>query len=206
MLQFSRDLLSKNKPIRNLSLPANAEMNRMGFLWQAFPLPNPPHIFSASSLPFPFPDYPGHNNTTTTTPLDFLWHNISTPLVAALQMSRYKVCVSVEVPTSSTKTGNEANISARDNYFFNYQLNLLLPSTTHHQRLFSLIKLIACDILIRGHGSTIKEAVKDRDATILKLLDRCRERNLKLNREKLELKCSETPFIGHELTPKGGET
>ena len=62
---------------------------------------------------------------------------------------------------------------------------------------------IADDILITGRGSTMKEAVKDHDATLLKLLDRCRERNLKLNREKLQLKCSETPFIGHVLTPEG---
>ena len=62
---------------------------------------------------------------------------------------------------------------------------------------------IAYDILITGRGSILKEAVKDHDATLLKLLDRCRERNLKLNREKLQLKCSETPFIGHVLTPEG---
>ena len=36
-----------------------------------------------------------------TTPLDFLWHNILTPPVTALQKSRYEVCVCVEVPTSS---------------------------------------------------------------------------------------------------------
>ncbi|KAK2566301.1 Tetratricopeptide repeat protein 28 [Acropora cervicornis] len=36
-----------------------------------------------------------------TTPLDFLWHNISTPPVTVLQISRCEVCVCVEVPTSS---------------------------------------------------------------------------------------------------------
>ena len=36
-----------------------------------------------------------------TTPLGFLWHNISTPPVTVLQMFRYEVCVCVEVPTSS---------------------------------------------------------------------------------------------------------
>ena len=39
--------------------------------------------------------------------------------------------------------------------------------------------------------------------TLLKLLERCRERNLKLNRGKLQLKCTETPFIGHVQTPEG---
>ena len=62
---------------------------------------------------------------------------------------------------------------------------------------------IADDILFTGRGASIDEAVKDHDANLLKLLDRCRERNLKLNREKLQLKCSETPFIGHVLTPEG---
>ena len=62
---------------------------------------------------------------------------------------------------------------------------------------------IADDILITGHGASIDEAVKGHDANLLKLLDRCRERNLKLNREKLQLKCSETLFIGHVLTPEG---
>lgn len=59
------------------------------------------------------------------------------------------------------------------------------------------------DILITGHGTTKDEAVKNHDANLLKLLERCRERNLKLNREKLQLKCTETPFIGHMLTPEG---
>jgi len=36
-----------------------------------------------------------------TTPLDFLWHNLSTPPVTVLQMSRCEACVCVEVPTSS---------------------------------------------------------------------------------------------------------
>ena len=47
-----------------------------------------------------------------------------------------------------------------------------------------------------GCGKSKEEAVKNHDA-------RCRERNLKLNREKLQLKCTETPFIGHVLTSEG---
>jgi len=45
--------------------------------------------------------------------------------------------------------------------------------------------------------------VKNHDANLLKLLERRRERNLKLNREKLQLECTETPFIGHVLTSEG---
>ena len=62
---------------------------------------------------------------------------------------------------------------------------------------------VADDILITGRGTSKEEAVKNHDANLLKLLERCREKNLKLNREKLQLKCTETPFIGHVLTPEG---
>ena len=62
---------------------------------------------------------------------------------------------------------------------------------------------VADDILITGRGTMKDEAVKNHNANLLKLLERCREKNLKLNREKLQLKCTETPFIGHILTPEG---
>ena len=62
---------------------------------------------------------------------------------------------------------------------------------------------VADDILITGRGTSKEQAVKNHDANLLKLLERCRARNLKLNREKLQLKCTETPFIGHVLTPEG---
>ena len=62
---------------------------------------------------------------------------------------------------------------------------------------------VADDILITGRGASKEEAVRNHDANLLKLLERCRERKLKLNREKLQLKCSETTFIGHVLTPEG---
>ena len=49
----------------------------------------------------------------------------------------------------------------------------------------------------------MNEAANDHDDNLLRLLDRCGERNLKLNRGKLQLKCAKTPFIGHMLTPEG---
>ena len=57
------------------------------------------------------------------------------------------------------------------------------------------VYMIPDDILISGRGSTMREAAKDHDATLLRLLDHCREINLKLPRGKLQLNCSETPFI-----------
>ena len=58
---------------------------------------------------------------------------------------------------------------------------------------------VADDILITDRGTVKDEAVKNQNANLLKLLERCREKNLKLNREKL---CRETRFIGHVLKPE----
>lgn len=61
---------------------------------------------------------------------------------------------------------------------------------------------VADDILVTGRDASKEEAVRNHDANLLKLLKRCLEKNLKFNREKLQLKCSETTFIGHVLTPE----
>ena len=68
---------------------------------------------------------------------------------------------------------------------------------------FEGIYKIADDILITGHGTTKDEAMKNNDANLLKLLKRCQEKYLKLNWDKLQLKCTETPFIGHVLMLEG---
>ena len=62
---------------------------------------------------------------------------------------------------------------------------------------------VADKFLITGRGASKEEAMKNHDVNLLKLLERRRERNLKLSREKLQLKCTETPFIGHVMTPEG---
>ena len=59
------------------------------------------------------------------------------------------------------------------------------------------------DLLITGKGSTATEAAKDHDSNLRRLLERCRERNIKLNKDKFKFKCSKVPFIGHLLTNEG---
>ena len=61
---------------------------------------------------------------------------------------------------------------------------------------------IADDILITGQGETKSEADKDHHINLKSLLDRCRERNIKLNKNKFALICDEVQFIGHRLTKK----
>ena len=62
---------------------------------------------------------------------------------------------------------------------------------------------IADDILITGQGETEGEADEDHDRNLKSLLDRCRERNIKLNKKKFAFKCDDVQFIGHCLTKEG---
>jgi hypothetical protein len=58
------------------------------------------------------------------------------------------------------------------------------------------------DILIYGEGDTEEEAIADHDVKRA-LMERCKERNLKLNKDNLSLKMKEVKFIGHLITSKG---
>ncbi|CAG2232155.1 unnamed protein product [Mytilus edulis] len=65
------------------------------------------------------------------------------------------------------------------------------------------VRTVADDIIIYGEGQTIENATLDHDRKLKALLDRCRERNIKINREKLVLRATEMPYIGHLLTAEG---
>ena len=54
-----------------------------------------------------------------------------------------------------------------------------------------------------GEGDTYESAVEDHDKNLIALLERCREKNIKLNPKKLQLRKQEVPYIGHLLTPDG---
>ena len=62
---------------------------------------------------------------------------------------------------------------------------------------------IADDVLITGQGETEREADEDHDRNLKSLLDRYRERNIKLNKKKATFKCDDVQFIGHRLTKEG---
>ena len=59
------------------------------------------------------------------------------------------------------------------------------------------------DILIFGEGSTVEEARTDHDSTFHSLMRRCREQNIKLNQDKVNLRRKEVPFMGHVISEKG---
>ena len=50
------------------------------------------------------------------------------------------------------------------------------------------VRAIADDIIVWGKGATDEEAHKDHDRNLVALLHCCRERNIKLNKEKLKLR------------------
>ena len=64
-------------------------------------------------------------------------------------------------------------------------------------------QVIHDDFLIVGCGTTDKEAEIDHDKILRAFLDRAGERNLRLNAEKVNLKMTEVPYIGHLLTREG---
>ena len=64
---------------------------------------------------------------------------------------------------------------------------------------------IADDILIYGVGDSQVEANADHDKKLEAQLQRCRERGIALNRDKLKLRLRKVRFMGHVLTDHGLE-
>ena len=64
------------------------------------------------------------------------------------------------------------------------------------------VEVIADDFVVVGYGDTPAEWQEDHNKNVVAFLDRCRERNMKLNKNKAGLRQQEVPFIGHILTPE----
>ena len=62
---------------------------------------------------------------------------------------------------------------------------------------------VIADDLVWGFRDTNEAAVANHDPNLKAFLRRARERNLTLNSEKLKLRQSQVPFIGHLLTTEG---
>ena len=65
------------------------------------------------------------------------------------------------------------------------------------------VKAIADDILIWGDGEIIEEATASHEKCLLTFLERCKEKNIKLNKEKFQLRRTELSYMGVVLTDKG---
>ena len=79
---------------------------------------------------------------------------------------------------------------------FQYRLHAALSGLTG-------IYCVADDILCVGQGETEAEAIMQHNKNFRALLDRCREKGIKLNRQKLKLNRRSMIFCGHELTKDG---
>ena len=62
---------------------------------------------------------------------------------------------------------------------------------------------IADDIIVMGRDDSMQAAILDHDRTVVQLLKRLTQHQLKLNPDKIHLKSHTAPFMGHILTPEG---
>ena len=65
------------------------------------------------------------------------------------------------------------------------------------------VEVIADDFIIAGFGATTEEAYKSLEQNERSFFTRCREWNLKLNKQKVKRAQRNVPFMGHQLTPEG---
>ena len=65
------------------------------------------------------------------------------------------------------------------------------------------VACIADDILIYGVGNTLDEATQDHDKNLSMLIERCCQKSIKLNRDKVVLRVQQIDFMGHLLTAQG---
>ena len=65
------------------------------------------------------------------------------------------------------------------------------------------VEVIADDFVVVGYGDSLQAASKDHDKSLSVFLQRCEERGVHLNIDKLKLRMREVPFIGHVATSEG---
>ena len=65
------------------------------------------------------------------------------------------------------------------------------------------IHSVADDILICGKGDTYDDAVIDHNRNLTNLMQRCKEKGLKINKSKVKLGLEEVKFMGHTITKDG---
>ena len=65
------------------------------------------------------------------------------------------------------------------------------------------VEVVADDFVAIGFGNTQEEAMLDHDKNLAGLLQRCEQRNVRLNADKIKFRMHEVPFIGHVATKDG---
>ncbi|KAK7901627.1 hypothetical protein WMY93_018396 [Mugilogobius chulae] len=65
------------------------------------------------------------------------------------------------------------------------------------------VYVIADDVLITGEGDTLERANVNHNENLRRFLQRCRQKDIKLNADKFKLRKQSVPYIGHLLTAEG---
>ena len=65
------------------------------------------------------------------------------------------------------------------------------------------VEVVADDFMIVGRGKTMDEGIKDHNESLINFLQRCKEKSLQLNIDKIQLRRTEISYIGHKATNKG---
>lgn len=65
------------------------------------------------------------------------------------------------------------------------------------------VRTIADDIIVFGVGHTDDEAVVDHDCKLLALLERCRQRHIRLSKDKMRFKLPQQSYVGHAISAEG---
>ena len=65
------------------------------------------------------------------------------------------------------------------------------------------VEVVADDFLIVGFGEINAEAMESHNEHLRKLLERLQQKNLTLNRKKVQLRKKSVPYMGHLLTNQG---
>ena len=65
------------------------------------------------------------------------------------------------------------------------------------------VEVVADDFVVVDRGINLEEAARDHDQKLIAFLQRCEERRLKLNSEKLTLRQTEVAFIGDVASGDG---
>ena len=63
--------------------------------------------------------------------------------------------------------------------------------------------MIADDILVYGEGDTEQEALENHNKNLEAVLSRCKEKNIKLNKEKAQICKKKLKYMGNILTAEG---
>jgi len=62
------------------------------------------------------------------------------------------------------------------------------------------VEVVADDFMVVGYGESQKEVVHNHNQNLAAFLQRCTQRDMQLNAEKMKLRLHEVPFIGHIAT------